>query len=287
MTDAHGPAGPAAPRDVGLTIIEPRSGWQAIDVRQLWRFRELLLGLAARDLKLRYKQTTLGVIWVVLQPLLGAAIFAFVFGRVARLPSDGVPYVLFAFTGLLVWNVVSGIVSKAGTSLVTNAQLVRKVFFPRLLLPLSVVPSVLVDLGVGLAMTAVLMAMHAVSPGWSVLWLPLSVAVVLMLAVGAGLFVASLAVPYRDVQYITPVVLQLFLYASPIAYSVTAVPEDVRALYRLNPLVAPIEMFRTSLLGTPPPPPDALVYAVVVAAALLLGGMFAFRAMERTFVDVI
>ena len=267
--------------------IRPSRGWAAIDFRELWQFRDLMLSLAGRDLKLRYKQTALGVIWVILQPLMAAGIFSFVFGKVAKMPSDGVPYFLFSYAGLLGWNLFSSTVTKASGCLVGNAQLISKVFFPRLILPLSTVPSVMIDFAVAAAMLAVMMALNYRLPPAAIALLPLWMVILLMLSLGVGLVTASLTVSYRDVQYILPVFLQILLYASPIAYAVSGVPANLRAVYYLNPLSAPLEAFRSSLLGTSVPSWPHLAYAAGVSVALFLVGVYSFKRMERQFADVI
>ena len=270
-----------------FTKIRPHSGWAALNLPEAWKFRDLLFALAARDLKLRYKQTALGVVWVIAQPLMAAAIFSFVFGKVARLSSDGVPYLLFSFAGLLGWNLFSTTVTKCSGCLVGNSQLISKVFFPRLILPLSTIPSVLVDFAVAAAMMALLMAIHGVAPGWGILLMPVWMAVLLMLALGIGLGAAALAVPYRDVQYIVPVFMQILLYASPIAYAISAVPEHLRSVYLCNPLSAPLEAFRASLLHTAWPGWESLAVAAGFSAVVFLAGLYAFKRMERQFADVI
>jgi lipopolysaccharide transport system permease protein len=227
--------------------IRPTSGWAAINLRELWQFRDLLLSLAGRDVKLRYKQTALGVIWVVLQPLLAAGVFSFVFGKVAKLPSDGLPYFLFSYAGLLGWNLFNNTVTKCSTCLVGNSQLISKVFFPRLVLPLSTVPSALIDFAVAICMMVVLMAIYHVPPTPALLLLPLWMGVLILLSLGIGLWTAALSVSYRDVQYILPVFLQILLYASPIAYSLAAVPSNLRIYFLINPLSGPLEAFRWSL----------------------------------------
>jgi len=261
--------------------------WAALDLPEIWQFRGLLISLAGRDLKLRYKQTALGIIWVVIQPLMAAGVFAFVFGKVAKLPSDGVPYLLFSFAGLLGWNLFSTTVMKCGACLVGNSQLISKVFFPRLILPLSTVPSALVDFAVAGGMMAVFLCLYGVNPGWGVLLLPVWMTLVLMLALGIGLCTAALAVSYRDVPYIVPVFLQILLYASPIAYSIAAVPAHLRSLYVLNPLSAPLEAFRASLLHTAWLGWQPLAGAAAVSVLALLAGLFLFKRMERQFADVI
>lgn len=268
-------------------VIRPTSGWQAINFRELWQFRDLLVTLAMRDIKLRYKQTALGAMWVVLQPLISAGIFSFVFGRVAKLPSDGIPYFVFSYAGLLGWNVFSGTLSKASGSLTGNANLVSKVYFPRLVLPLSTVLSSLLDFGVALAMMIVILLCYHVAPGFGLLLLPVWLALLLMLSLGIGLYAASLMVSYRDIQHILPVAVQFLLYASPIAYAVSAVPQNLRLVYFLNPLSGLLEAFRWSLLNRGTVHPGFLVYSAVFAIGAFFAGAFAFRRMEKRFADVI
>src|SRR5258706_5557771 len=240
------------PPDQGQTPIleiEPRSGWAALDLREVWRYRDLLLVLATRDVRLRYKQTALGVVWVVLQPLLAAGIFTFVFGRVLKSHSDGFPYFIFSFAGLLAYNAFSGTLTKASACVVGNAQLVSKVYFPRLILPLSTVLATLLDFAVSLVLLAVLMGAYHVAPDWAILTLPLWLALVVVLGVGLGLYAAALMVRYRDLQYVIPVLVQMILYASPVAYPLAAVPPELRRWFYLNPLTGLLEGFRWSLLG--------------------------------------
>jgi len=267
--------------------IEPTSGWAAVNLRELWQFRDLLFSLASRDLKLRYKQTALGVIWVVLQPLLAAGVFSFVFGKVAKLPSDGIPYFLFSYAGLLGWNLFNNILTRSSVCLVGNSQLISKIFFPRLVLPLSTVPSALIDFVVALAMMAVLMVLYHVHPTPALVLLPLWMGVTILLSLGIGLITAALTVTYRDVQYIMPVVLQILLYASPIAYALSAVPPKLQRIYLLNPLTGPLEAFRWSLLPTPAPLLYPLLYSAAVSVAVFLVGAYSFKRMERKFADVI
>ena len=267
--------------------LRPSRGWTALNLRELWAFRDLLFTLAGRDLKLRYKQTALGVIWVVVQPLLAAGVFSFVFGSVAKLPSGGIPYFPFAFAGLLGWTFFSNVLTKVGSCLVGNSQLISKVFFPRLVLPLSSVGSGLVDFAVTAAMMAVLLLVYRIVPSTGLLLFPLWIVVLTAFALGVGMWTAALAVTYRDVQYILPVTLNLLLYASPVAYTLAAVPPKLRWAYLLNPLTPPLEAMRASLLGTPLPGVASLAWSVLVAAAVLVAGTFAFKRMERNFADVI
>lgn len=268
-------------------LIEPRAGWQSLSLKELWQFRDLLTTLAGRDVKLRYRQTALGAIWVILQPLLAAGIFSVVFGKVAKLPSDGVPYFLFAYAGLLGWNAFSSTLTKASGCLLQNAQLVSKVYFPRLVLPLSTVFSSLIDFGVALAMLAVLMLVMGVHPGIGVLLLPVWLFLILLLSLGFGLFASALTVTYRDVQYVLPVLTQFLMYASPVAYALSVVPLHLRWLFHLNPLSILLEGFRWSLLGVGHLEAGALTYSIVVSVGIFIWGAFAFKKMERKFADVI
>jgi lipopolysaccharide transport system permease protein len=268
--------------------IRPPRRWEALDLRSIWRFRDLMLALAVRDIKLRYRQTALGVVWVVIQPLLAAGIFAFVFGRVAHLDSGGVPYVLFCYAGLLAWNLFSGVVLKASGSLVANASLVAKIFFPRVVLPFSAVVSTLLDFAIGLVAGFALLLAYGRTPGFALLAAPFWLAVLLLLATGIGLFCSALAVAYRDVTHILPVMLQLLLYGSPVGYTVAVIPEGLpRTLYKLNPLAALIEGFRGALLGHGDAGLRSGIYAIAVSLVVFLAGLIFFRRMERQFADVI
>lgn len=268
--------------------IRPPRRWEALDLPGLWRFRELLFALAARDIKLRYRQTALGVLWVILQPLLGAGILAFVFGKVARLTAGGVPYILFTYAGLLAWNLFSGVVVKAAGSLVGNATLVSKVAFPRLLLPLSSALSSLLDFAVGLIAGFVLMPLCGFTPGWSLLMAPLWLLLLALFATGAGLICAALAVAYRDVVHVLPVALQLLLYGSPVGYTIAAIPEGLpRMIYRLNPLAPLIEGFRNAVLGYGYIGLHSGLYAITATLLVFVVGLFFFRRRERQFADVI
>lgn len=241
-----------------------------------------------RDIKLRYRQTLLGVLWVVIQPLLAAGIFAFIFGRVAHLDSAGEPYLLFSYMGLLVWNLFNGSMIKATGALVTNAPLVSKIFFPRMLLPFSAIVSTLLDFGIGLVVGFVLMLFYGSVPGPSLIAAPFWLGLLLMFSAGAGLFCAALAVAYRDVMHILPVGLQLLLYGSPVGYSISVIPAGLpRFIYRLNPLAPMIEGFRNAVLGHGFIGFHSATYAIVAAITALVGGLVFFRRMERQFADVI
>lgn len=254
---------------------------------EIWSYRDLFSALGMRDLRLRYRQTFLGVAWVVLQPLVAAGIFAVVFGVIAKVPTDGQPYLLFAFAALTGWNFFSSVLTRASTSLIQNPQLVTRVYFPRLILPLAVLPAALVDAGVTLLAFLALAWSRGHVPSASILALPLVLLLLALLALGAGFAAAALAVRYRDVQYLLPVGIQLVMYASPVAYSASAVPDRWAPLYYANPLAAPLELMRWSLLGTPAPTFNHLAYSVAAALSLCLVGAWVFRSIERSFADEI
>ena len=270
-----------------LLRITPQSRWSLDELIELWRFRDLLGTLAARDVKLRYRQTALGVIWVVLQPVMAAGIFTFVFGRIAKLSSEGIPYFLFSYAGLLGWNAFSSTLTKSGASLVGNAALISKVYFPRLILPLSGVLSTLLDFCIGLAFMVPLYWYYHVVPGWGLLLLPIWFLLTVTLASGIGIMMSALTVTYRDVQYILPVFIQFLVYATAVGYSVAAAPAGYRAAIMANPLSTLMEGFRWSLLGTTAPPWTWIGYAAGCTLVFCLAGVLVFRQMEVRFADVI
>jgi lipopolysaccharide transport system permease protein len=271
-------------------VIRARRGWVGIDMRELWRFRELLLSLTARDVKLRYKQTALGVIWVVFQPLVASAIFTYVFSKMANMPTPPtntgkpVPYFLFAFAGMVAWIMFSTSVTKISTVLIQNSGLVSKVYFPRLLLPLSGATGTLVDLAVGAAMLLVLQMITGIglTPQW--LLAPVFLGLLMALALGIGTWAAALCVPYRDVGYMLPVFMQFLLFASPIPWMID--PNRSQLVY-INPLAGLLDAWRWSVLATPFPPMWAFWYAAGTSLTLLFVGLMVFRRMERNFADVI
>lgn len=270
-----------------VLVIRPDSARTLGLAGDLWAFRDLLWSLADRDLRLRYRQTALGVAWVLLQPVLGALIFTFVFGVVAGLPSDGVPYFLFTFASLAGWALFAGILTRASGSLVQNSPLIAKVWFPRAVLPASTLPAALIDFLIALLLLGGMMAWAEVAPGLAILAVPLWVLALAMLALGLGLIGSALMVSYRDVQHILPVGVQLLLYASPVAYSASNVPERFLSLYYLNPLAPLLEGLRASLLGTPMPPTNTIVWGATVALGAFVLGAAVFRRLERRFADVI
>ncbi|MGH9079114.1 MAG: ABC transporter permease [Acidimicrobiales bacterium] len=265
-------------------VITPPGRFSFPKVKQLWEAREVLYRFGARDVTLRYRQTLLGVVWVILQPLLTALIFAVVFGKVAKLPSGGVPYIVFAFAGLLAWNLFNGIISRASTSLVSNRDLVSKVFFPRMLVPLSTSVSTITDCFVSVLFMAVLLIIYGVSPGLAIVLAPVWALMVILLASGFGLVAAALQVRYRDIAYVVPFALQFLLFASPVGY---AVPKHYEVIFNINPLTWLLNEFRWSFLGLGAPPVWQIVLSVVVPVVVFVGGVLVFEQMERGFADVI
>ncbi|MEA2900164.1 MAG: lipopolysaccharide transport system permease protein [Actinomycetota bacterium] len=270
-----------------LLVIEHGSTPLGQYLRDLSHYGDLIRVMALRDLKLRYRQTALGAVWVVVQPVLSAAILGFVFGRVAKLSTDGVPIFLFAYAGMVSWNAFNQTVTRTTSSLLANAALVSKIFFPRLILPLASTAGVVIDFVISLVVLLGILVAAGRAPGVAVLLLPVWLALLLLCSLGLGTLAASLSVRYRDLAQITPVLLQLLLYASPVAYAVSAVPDRYLTLYYLNPLVALLEGFRWSLLGTNPPEASRLIPSVLVSVALFVAGMVTLEKKERGFADVI
>jgi ABC-type polysaccharide/polyol phosphate export permease len=264
----------------------PSKGFRRLDLRELWEYRELAGFLALRDLKARYKQAVFGFSWALIQPLAGVAIFTVVFRRLADMPSDGIPYPLFAYVGLSVWAYFAGAVSKATESLVHNAALVTKIYFPRVLAPAAAVLPGLVDMLLALLLLIVLIPVFGVAPSWAMLTAPLWVLPLVGTALGTGLWMGALNVSYRDIGQAIGLVVQLWLFASPIAYPSSAVPEQWQTLYFLNPMAGVIEGFRWALIGGPWPGPR-LWLSFTVMALLVAGGMLYFLRLERRFADVI
>jgi len=276
---------------VNLVIIEPSSGWAHLGLREVWAYRELLYFLAWRDIKVRYKQTALGVTWIVLQPLLSTAVFALLFGRLLQVPSEGAPYALFALAALVPWLYFSGSMSRIGTSLVNSANLITKVYFPRLVIPLSGVLSTLVDFAIGFVVLMVLLAVYRVRLTLNVLWLPVFLLLAIVAALGFGLWLAALNVRYRDVNYLIPFLLQIWMYVTPVVYGSTLIPDRYRFLLALNPMAGVVDGFRWALLSGAQPefmaPGPRFAVSVVVALIVLVSGVVFFRNTERTFADVI
>jgi len=268
-------------------IIRRTQGWSALNLRELWRYRDLLAILVERDIRLRYKQTALGVVWVVLQPLIAAAIFATVFGRLVKIPSEGQPYLLFVFCGLTAWTYFSQALQRASNSLVSNSQLVSKIYFPRLLIPLAHTLAVLVDLAVMILILLLLMAFFHVVPTMRFLALPFFLLLATLTSIGVSLWFSSLSVKYRDFMHTLPFLIQVWLYASPVIYPATIVPQPWRTWYSINPAVGFIEGVRWSALGHSSLNGSMIWITTVASVLIFFSGAFFFRRTEREFADII
>ena len=272
---------------VRTLIIQPTRGWRAIDLRELWAYRELLYIFAWRDLKVRYRQTFLGAVWVMGQPLVTMLIFTLVFNRVAKLRTGtDIPYPVFVLGGILIWNFVSGSIGKTGNSLLGAAYLISKVYFPRLAIPLSALVSDIVDFAIAALLLIPMMIWYGVMPGPEILLAPLVVLLGGVMALGIGLWIAALNIEYRDVRVVIPWILQIAMYATPVVYPLSALPERYRALAMLNPMTGVVEAFRATLFGTPVLI-GPLLWSIVFAILAVLGGAFYFRRVERRFADIL
>lgn len=267
------------------TIIRPRQGWIAIDWAELWDRRELLQSLVYRDVQVRYKQTVLGFAWAILQPVFSMLIFTFIFGRFAKIPSEGAPYALFVYCGLLPWTFFSTAVTAAGQSLVNQQALLTKIYLPRMFVPSAPVGGAMVDLCISFGVFSLLMLWYQQLPGWGVLLLPVLLLLLLSATLGIGLFLAALTVTYRDFRYVIPFMMQAGMYVSPVIYSATMLPPTYRYLFALNPLVGIIDAVRAAFLNRPLDWP-LLIISAASSFGILLLGMFYFRKTERRFADI-
>jgi len=268
------------------TIIRPSKGWVSLKPNDLWEYRDLLFFLAWRDISVRYKQTVLGAAWAIIQPFFSMIIFSIFFGGLAQISSDNVPYPVFSYTALLPWIFFANALTQSSNSLVGNANLLSKVYFPRLVIPLASTLSGLVDFGIAFIMLLLIMLVFGIVPTAAILALPLFLLLALVTALGTGLWLSALNVQYRDIRYVVPFLVQALMFASPVVYSSTLLEEPWRTLYGINPMVGVIEGFRWALLGTTVPGPMLLVSAVVALLLLFSGAMY-FRRMEKTFADVV
>ncbi len=267
--------------------ITPPSRWWVLPLGELWVYRELIYFFVWRDIKIRYKQTAIGAAWAVLQPFLAMAIFTLFFGRLAHIPSEGLPYPVFSYCGLLPWMYFAAALQHSTNSIVDNQRLVTKVYFPRLALPLSAVLSGLVDFGISLLMFVVMMFYYHIRPTLAVLWFPAFLALAVLAALGVGLWLSALNAIYRDVRYVLPFLIQFWLFASPVVYASSIVPAKWQWLYGLNPMAGVIEGFRWSLAGHGDPPTHLILVSLGVVIAVLLGGVAYFQKMENTIADVV
>jgi lipopolysaccharide transport system permease protein len=267
--------------------LKPSRGWVSLRLHDLWEYRELLYFFVWRDIKVRYKQTALGAAWAVIQPLFTMLIFSVFFGRLAKVPSDGIPYPIFAYAALVPWTFFVQGLSQSSDSLVGNGNLIKKVYFPRLAMPLSTVSAGFLDLAISFSVLLVLMAWYGVHPTLRILWLPLFVLLAFSTALGAGFWLSSMNVRFRDVKHAVPFLTQFWMYGTPIAYPSSLLHQPWRTLFGLNPMVGVVEGFRWALLGTKTAPGPMLAVSVLVSIAMLVGGTFYFRRMEKSFADVV
>jgi len=277
----------AAPVAGGRVIIEPTIGWGSLNLRELWVHRDLVYFLVWRDIKVRYKQTVLGAGWAILQPLLTMAVFSLFFGKLVRVPSDGAPYALFSYAGLVPWTFVANGLIQASNSLVGNSNLLTKVYFPRLAIPIAAVAAGVIDFAMALLFAFGMMAYYGLAPTPRIAMLPVFLLLSVAVSLGASLWLAALHVQYRDVRYILPFLLQFWMFATPIAYPSSLLSEPWRTFYGINPMVGVVEGFRWSLLGVATSPLYTILVSSVVTAVLLLSGGYYFRRMERTFADIV
>ena len=266
-------------------VIQPQRGLLQLDLASLWQYRELIYFLVWRDVKVRYKQTLIGVAWAIIQPLTTMIIFTVVFGKLAKIPSDGLPYPVFAYTALLPWNYFSSALMRSGTSLVGNSGLITKVYFPRLVVPLAAATTPAVDFAVSFTILLGLMAYYGITPTLYLIYLPFFMLLALLTALSVGLWLSPLHIMFRDVGYLLPFLTQIWMYASPVVYPVSLVPEQWRWAYSLNPMVGVIEGFRWALLGKENPGIAVIGVSASMVLIIFIGGVIFFKRMENTFAD--
>ena len=268
-------------------VIRPSKGWVPLHFKELWEYRELLYFLTWRDIKVRYKQTVLGAAWAIIQPFFTMVVFSLFFGRLAKMPSDGIPYPIFSYTALIPWTFFAYGLSQSSNSLVGSANLITKVYFPRLVMPLSSVLSGLLDFAISFTVLIGMMFYYGLYPNKAILCLPAFLLLAMITALGVGLWLSALNVEYRDIRYVIPFLTQFWLFATPVAYPSSLLSEPWRTIYGLNPMVGVVEGFRWALLGTTNPPGATIWVSAMASLALLVSGAFYFRRMEKTFADVV
>lgn len=268
-------------------VIEPSRGWVSLRLHELWEYRELLYFLTWRDIKVRYKQTVLGAAWAIIQPFMTMVVFSLFFGRLAKVPSDDIPYPVFSYAALVPWTFFATGLTQSSNSLVGSANLIRKVYFPRLVIPISSVISGVVDFVLAFIVLLGMMLYFGILPTWNVIWLPFLLLLAFVTALGVGLWLSALNVEFRDVRYTVSFITQFWLFATPIAYPSSLLSEPWRTLYGLNPMVGVVEGFRWALLGTDTAPGPIIIVSSLTALAALIGGTLYFRRLEKTFADVV
>jgi lipopolysaccharide transport system permease protein len=275
------------PSDSHIIVVKPSKGWISLKLKELWEYRELLYFMAWRDIKVRYKQTVLGAAWAIIQPFFTMVVFSIFFGKLARVPSDGLPYPIFAYAALVPWTFFANGLNQASNSLVGSANLIKKVYFPRLVVPISGVISGVFDFILAFLVLLGLMLYYGIIPTLNIVWLPFLLLLTITTSLGVGLWLSALNVQFRDVRYTVPFFTQFWLFATPIAYPSSLLSEPWRTLYGINPMVGVVEGFRWALLGTDTGPGPIIIVSSMVALALLVGGAFYFKRLEKTFADVI
>jgi len=273
--------------EASTILIQPTQGWVSLKLHELWEYRELLYFLVWRDVKVRYKQTVLGTAWAILQPFFSMVVFSIFFGKLAKMPSDGLPYPLFSFAALVPWNFFANGLSQASNSLVGSAHLITKVYFPRLAIPISSVISGVIDFALSFTVLLGIMAYYGTFPTLNVIWLPFLLLLALVTALGVGMWFSALNVQFRDVRYVLPFLTQAWLFATPIVYPSSLLSEPWRTLYGINPMVGVVEGFRWALLGARTAPGPMIIVSSLAAVIILIGGAFYFRKMEKTFADLV
>lgn len=268
------------------TIVEPKKGWQLINWQELREYKDLFYFLVWRDIKVLYKQTILGFAWAIIRPLFSMIVFSIIFGRLAQIPSDGLPYPIFSYTALIPWTYFSTAMSGSTQSLISNAGMLSKIYFPRLIIPMTPVLAKLVDFGIAFLILGIMMIWYKITPTWSVLFLPLLILLMISTAAGIGMWLSALAIQYRDVRFALQFVAQLLMYAAPVVWPASLVPQQYRLLYGLYPMAGVIEGFRAALLGTTPMPWDLILIGSFSAITIALSGVLYFRRLERIFADV-
>ena len=272
--------------DPSVTILEPPSGWQYIDFKELREYRDLFYFLVWRNIKVMYAQTILGFSWAILNPFIQIVIFSIIFGKVAKLETDGIPYTLFSTVAIIPWTYMSQAMAQSSQSLVTGQSMLGKIYFPRLIFPLTPILSKLVDFGISLLLLLAAIVYYRVVPTWNLLWLPLFLIMMMSIPAAIGMSLSALAIRYRDVKFAMPFVISMLIYSAPILYTASSIPEQYRIFYSINPIVSVIEGFRASLLGTPMPW-EYIFPGMISCIVLLIVGAMYFKKMERIFVDVI
>ncbi len=273
--------------NVQVIRIEPTRGWVTLQLKELWAYRELLYFLIWRDVKVRYKQTALGVGWAIIQPVFTMVVFSVFFGRLGKIPSDGIPYPIFTYAALVPWAFFAQGMGQASNSLVGSANLIKKVYFPRLSVPIASVTSGIIDFSIAFIVLLGMMVYYGIVPTRNVIWLPFLLLLTVVTSLGVSLWLSALNVQFRDVRHVLPFLIQLWFFATPVAYPSSLLSEPWRTLYSINPMVGVVEGFRWALLGTASAPGPMLIVSSLTALALLVGGAFYFRRLEKTFADVI